>query len=180
MTAFTHRGKMFTFAIERDDDAKPWEYDDGAGIVNKLEGREARYKRPHERILVGGLFYDMQATMKKAKADDWGFTYEAKSRIKQKPEAHNWTEFAFKLWYAGLTRGQRAEIAVELDFQRMADWCKDKWHYIGVIVTHEATGHKRSLWRIESDDEDCIEETMEELADELIDEFNEVIKTIAA
>jgi hypothetical protein len=72
----------------------------------------------------------------------------------------------------GVARKQAAESArVEYDYFRR--WCADQWHYVGVVVTlldekGEETDHTESLWEIESDSYDYIEETARELAGQIL------------
>lgn len=75
--------------------------------------------------------------------------------------------------YTG-TRRQKAARAVEVNFQRLRAWCNDQWSYVGVIVTpicphcgEAASSQSESLWGIESDCSDYIEEVAHELADQL-------------
>lgn len=175
---FFHKGYKFTFKSEPDQDhGPPWEDNEGCGIVSGWLDRDT--KRPGERVLHtdGGQcrFYDWQATMKKARADGWGIRWDGTTewqRIrgsrKGLPEIKKFTEFEWRLWYAGLTRGEKALLAAEDDFVRMRGWCNDQWSYIGIIVTHVRTGWVESLWGIESDCESYHCEVAEELADEII------------
>lgn len=162
---FLHKGHKFVFTSEPDQEhSPPWKNDDGCGIVSAW--RHIDTKRPGERVLNkdGGSvrFYDWQATMKKARKDGWGVSWESENR----PEQLN--EFKWKLWYAGLTVGEKAALAVEQDFQRMRAWCNDDWRYIGIIVTHVRTGRDASLWGIESDCLDYHREVAKQLADEIM------------
>jgi hypothetical protein len=81
------------------------------------------------------------------------------------------------LWYAwrdsiakaldpngwGFTSRRKAIAAVRRDAARMAGWCNDDWGYVGVIVTHLASGKESSLWSIESDCEELIAGVLDEL-----------------
>ena len=58
----------------------------------------------------------------------------------------------------------------------MRQWCDGYWSYVGVVVTAQCpccedfTGPSASLWGIESDAGDYLEEVARELAEELDDE----------
>jgi hypothetical protein len=90
----------------------------------------------------------MRATREKAITQGWGLPLE---------EAK------------GLTRKQIIAAAIEKDFERMRGWCNDGWCYIGVVVTVDnGEGKQASLWGIESDCPNYIEEVKKELAEELL------------
>ena len=69
----------------------------------------------------------------------------------------------------------RAE-AVEQDYQRLKDWCENKWTWVYVKVTAldkdgKATSHYSTLGGIESDAGDYLSELAHDMANELIDEL---------
>ena len=74
------------------------------------------------------------------------------------------------------TKRQQAAKAARADMERMRQWCDNYWSYVGVVVTAHCdccdrfTGRSASLWGIESDAGDYLEEVARELADELDDE----------
>jgi len=116
----------------------PWEDDGGHGVVSEWTRRD---KRPSERVLntdgTRSRFYDIKASLEIAKRDDWG-------------------RYGFQT--TG-TKGQHYAEQVERDFKYLKEWCGDKWHYMGIIVTllctcdkgHDhATEYQASLWSIES------------------------------
>ena len=154
-----HGGATFRVTLEHDHDhGAPWEEEDGHGPVSEwkrwCEGQGVKPpKRAGERILVWdrGSYrtYDMQAAIALAKAEGWD----------AKP-------------YGG-TAGERAARAVEADFQRMRAWCNDEWSYVGVIVellddNGDALCETASLWGIESDCAEYINEVAHELASEVL------------
>lgn len=156
---FEHAGCKFRFRTEHDDShGAPWEEEDGHGPVSEYkywrEGQGVKPpKRAGERILFWdrGTYrtYDVQVAMTVAKADGWD----------AEP-------------YGG-TAGERAARAVAADFKRLSDWCNDLWSYVGVIVellddNGDTMGETASLWGIESDCHEYLEEVAHELADEII------------
>jgi hypothetical protein len=100
-------------------------------------------------------FYDFQEAVKIARRDGWGFpgmTEEARATMK---------------------RGEIAQRAAMADFERLRAWCNDQWHYVGCVVTlldedDEETDEAESLWGIESDADEYLQETALELADEIL------------
>ena len=96
--------------------------------------------------------------MKIAKRDGWGLNPSELAKLTD------------SLGHAP-TKGQIIEAAVELDFKHLKDWCDDKWHYIGVIVTlFDPDGEPQedsSLWGVE-DCGDYYQTIASELADDLI------------
>lgn len=65
---------------------------------------------------------------------------------------------------------QRDEFETE-DSDRSIAWKADKWRYIGVIVTLDEEGiesRAESVWGVESDCEDYIEEVRKDLASEIL------------
>ena len=139
--------------VEYDDFGEtPWTRDDGVGPVSDWTLRD---KRPGERVLSADgrrcRFYDFAEAVKIARRDGWGITNPA----------------------PGMTKGQIAQAAAEQDFKRMADWCADRWQYVGVVVSVSRNGimldsHAASLWGIESDAGDYLTETADELIDEAL------------
>lgn len=131
----TYKGHTFKVAYYFDDImGAPWEESDGHGIIS---GWERRDKRPGERILAedgrAKLFYDVQATMRKAKKEEWN-TAPCQWR----------------------TKGEQAAAAVEKDFQRMQAWARGDWHWVIVEVAlldkdGKETLHADSLGGVESD-----------------------------
>ena len=153
-------GWYVEFKSEYDQDASPpWEECDVHGPVSDWVRRD---KRSGERVLCtdrwSKRYYDFAEAMRIAKRDGWGLNPDALAKL------------TAKLSHAP-TKGQITEAAVEADFKRLKDWCDDKWHYIGVIVTlYDAEGKEqdnRSLWRVE-DHGDYYQTIASELADELI------------
>jgi hypothetical protein len=93
--------------IERDDDlGPPWKECDGHGPVS--DWRPKNSKRPGEKILSEDRgscrFYDWQEAIKIAKRDGW-----------DAPP------------YGEGTPGERAERAVQRDFDSLKAWCDDEW-----------------------------------------------------
>lgn len=149
---FTHEGFDFTMEIVDDNDHEPpWESGDGYGVV--LDWRHGREKAPYERLLNRDRnnyrFYDMRATRAKAIKERWGIA---------EPD--------------GLTRKQIIAAAVEKDFQFHRGWCNGEWRYVGVVVQlvdgPYLLAEDRSLWDIESNSPEYIEEVKLELANELL------------
>ena len=153
-------GWYVEFKSEYDQDAEaPWEGECGHGPVS---GWTTRSKSAGERLLCSdcGLrrYYDFAEAVKIAKRDGWGLNDAELAKLKA------------KLGHAP-TKGQIIEAAVEADFKHLKDWCDDKWHYIGVIVTlFDPDGEPQedsSLWGVE-DYGDHYQTIASELTDELI------------
>jgi hypothetical protein len=166
-----YKGLTFRCELQPDDDSTPpWEREDGHGPVSewRAHGDDSRgaSKRPGERELCDDgrsfgrtRFYDMREAMRIAKRDGWGLSDEDKAKL------------AAKLG-RDLKPGDIAAAAVEADFQRLRTWCADLWSYVGVVVTlldtdGEPTDERESLWGIESDCEDYLNETARELAQDI-------------
>lgn len=136
--------RTFRVRLEYDDcsDA-PWENDCiYEGVVSEWERRS---KRTYERIL----------------CEDRG------SR-----RFFNVREFIATAIKQGCTRKQAAE-QMEPCFERLRLWCNDQWHYVGVIVElldddGDPTGEGESIWGIEDDCAEHINETAQELAEGIV------------
>jgi hypothetical protein len=106
----------------------PWEEYDGHGPVSEWTTRD---KHPGELVLArdrgASRYYDFSEAVKIARRDGWGT--------------------------AGRTPGERAARATLEDFNRLRDWCEDRWSWVGVEVTvrRDGTEESESLWGIESD-----------------------------
>lgn len=75
---------------------------------------------------------------------------------------------------SAMTSKEYAAQAAMRDFHRLRAWCNDDWSYVGVIVAHvcpccgrAVESRAASLWGIESDSGDYLQEVAEELADEI-------------
>lgn len=161
---FTHKNHDFQVELEHDDSVKPpWKEFDCHGVVSNW--RPIGSKRAEERILSRDrqscLFYDWRASVAKAKKEGWRPTHENPRE----------SEFEFNLRVASMKRGEAAHLAVEQDFDRLRDWCDDRWRYVGVVVTDLEHAHKASIWGVESDAHDHIASLMIELAEDILREM---------
>jgi hypothetical protein len=162
---FEHNGATFMRWTEDDDTGSrnPWD-DDGHGDVSEWVMRtkkpgEVRIDPGTNRKVGWAVFYDFAGAVKKAKAEDWGHSGKSKAELLE----------------LGFTAGQIAADAAKADMQRMKDWFLDRWHYVGVVVALcDDDGeplpmpYRASLWGIESDAGDYLDEVSEECADEII------------
>jgi hypothetical protein len=122
------------YCYDQDHEA-PWDDGDGRGIVSKWTTRD---KAPGESVLTTDRhslrYYDVKATLRKAKAEGWGASGGPRA--------------------GESTRAQLAR-AVDEDFEFCRSWCADEWHYAGVVVTllderGKATDYTESLWGVET------------------------------
>jgi len=72
-----------------------------------------------------------------------------------------------------MTAKQVAARAAEEDFNRLRRFCEGDWAYCGVVVEllgddDEPTGDSESVWGIESDAGDYLDETAHECAGEIL------------
>lgn len=156
-TARDEHGRFFRARIEQDDsNDAPWENSDMHGVV--YEG--CHDKRPEERILHSDRnskwYYNVQDSMKQAKEQNWGCSHE---------DVHT-------------TEGERRACAIEQDFRYLRGWFENDWWYVGVIVSlHQETDdgdiveladHLQSVWGIECDAFDYLNETASELLAEAL------------
>ncbi len=147
-------GRAYRVEIETDyDHGAPWEEEDGHGPVSDWTRRD---KLPGEVCIAedrgSKRFYDFAEACKIARRDGWDA----------------------KPYNTGQeTKRQQAAKAATADMERLRAWCEGRWGYVGVIVTarceccDDFTGERASLWGIESDADDYLEEVARELAEEL-------------
>jgi hypothetical protein len=67
------------------------------------------------------------------------------------------------------------------DFQRLKDWCDNKWTYVGVVVTASKADidlGNASLWGIESDATDYLVEVVNDLINDAIDEAKKKLREL--
>ena len=161
---FEHNGRSYTAEIHADEDhGAPWDEEDGHGPVRLATSRDD--KRPGERPLFqrmrdgGGVYlYDWQEAMATAKRDGWGLcpvdVAKLAAELGRQP-----------------TRGEITAEAVRRDFEHLRAWCNDDWSYVGVVVRQVdacgCCGVSESLWGIESDAGDYLQEVARELAEEV-------------
>lgn len=139
--------------IEYDDDCDaPWDRECGHGPVSDWTRRD---KYAGERVLCQDRssyrYYDFAEAVKIAKRDGW-----------DAPP------------YKTGTKGEQAARAAEADFQRLRAWCDDQWHYVGVIMSVSRNSvmldeHAASVWGIEDDAGDYLDEVAEDLAQEAVE-----------
>ena len=161
ISALTIDGHDFTVSHEYDDSAgAPWENSDGHGPVSSYTNRR---KRPGELVLIqtpngSRRFYDYATAREQARRDGWGLHPSQldalTARLGRLP-----------------TQRQIHHQAVMSDFDYLRGWCNDDWHYVGVIVTHTATGLSTSLWGIDSNAHTYLDEVARDLANQLLKEI---------
>ena len=100
--------------IERDDDmGPPWKEHDGHGRVSEWRPKDS--KRPGEKVISqhgdSCRFYDWQEAIKTARREMW-----------DAPP------------YGTGTDGERAERAVQRDFENLKAWCDDEWTWCSLIL----------------------------------------------
>lgn len=161
-------GFTFTATIEHDSDhGAPWEESDCHGPVSdwRRKNWEGYWpKAPGELLLCedsrSALFYDFQEACRIALRDGWNTApYDV----------------------PGETRRQRAARAARADFERLRAWCNDDWHWCGIVVTAYRNGIElgsASLWGIESDSSDYLEETARELCEEAMEQAREALASL--
>lgn len=192
MEQLTINGIEFTVSIESDSDqGTPWENEDGHGPVSEWT---SRYKEPGELTLCKdrgkARFYDFAAACKQARKEGWGFlpgkmivdrfAHHGKRKFRAfvrfghadqvgyGPDRNAAVSNLYAKHRATMTARQYAAGAAMADYDRLRAWCAGDWQYVGVIVTCSATGESESLWGIESDSDDYLEEVAKELAEQII------------
>lgn len=151
----------------------PWKEHDGHGPVrhtNHSHRSRMAGKQPGERPLNSAdrnhyqYFYDWQEAMKLAKKDGWGLGLDEYMKLmcelRRVP-----------------TKGQVWERAVQRDFDYLARWVNDDWHWCGIVVRDIETGVEHSLWGIEINEavSDYHNEIISELADDMWEEVCQAI-----
>jgi hypothetical protein len=188
-----------TVTIEPDNDSgAPWENCDGHGPVSAWLTRE---KRPGELLLTNRhsnakRFYDFAAACKIARRDGWGVapykTFAEKGAYGLIRLSGHWFDAANNLtdlhtdWHdcqnearsqlyalhrATMSPRAYAALAAMQDYERLRDWCNDRWSYVGVVVTVQRDGEtvaRESLWGIESDAGDYLLTVANELLAEIL------------
>lgn len=140
-----HQGREMIVSYHYDyDHGDPWKEEDGHGPVS--EWRDKKTKRPGEMIVTTDRdqcrFYDFQEATKIAKRDGWVDPQSPK-------------------------RKQLIREAVMRDYIRLCRWCNNQWYWMGVMVKDVETDVSASLWGIESDAGDYLNEVRDELCEEL-------------
>lgn len=195
---FQHEGATFRVAFPYDDTGDtPWEREDGHGPISEWRNGRYSYtgrpsKAPGERPLCSdhgsARFYDFAEACRIARRDGWSFlpgtlqtrqinatTWEAKTTgfVALGGDINEAIRNLYAAHRATMSARAYAAGAAEQDFQRIRAWCNDQWSYVGVVVEllddyGDATGETESLWGIESDANDYLEETAHELAGEIL------------
>jgi hypothetical protein len=149
----TRDGTDYQVMIVRDDDCDPpWEREDGHGPVTAWTTREPDRG---EVVLARGRshvrYYNLLEARRIALRDGW----DSKPYGEPANPRH------------------RATKAARSDYELLRRWCDDQWWYVGVVVTRRCTccggftGPSASLWGIESDAGDYLDEVAGELIDEI-------------
>lgn len=149
-----HNGASYKVEIVPDYDSDaPWDACDGHGPVSEWT---TRAKAAGELVLCDDgharRYYDYQEACKIARRDGWDA----------------------KPYNTGQeTKAQQAAKAAMADFEYLRKWCEGYWHYVGVIVSAPCpccggdSGASASLWGIESNAYDYLEEVARELVHEV-------------
>lgn len=167
MDTIEFRGLTFRVEHKADDCGDlPWEREEGHGPV-RYESRRGPFgnvsKSPGERPLTsdrrGAWLYAWDETMRIAKRDRWGMSPD---------DAVKFTNNTGR----APTAGESRLAAVQADFNRLRRFLEGDWCYIGIVVTlldvdGNPTHISDSLWGIESDAYDYLDEVARELATEL-------------
>lgn len=162
-TELQHRGLVFLVRHERDDHhGEPWKESDGHGRVTDWEPLDAgldpqRYRPLVERHSIG-RYYDWEESLKIATRDKWGLSEVERDKL------------AERLHCVRPTDAEITERAVQLDYEFLRGWCQDDWWYIAVVVQLQGTTIDRSLWGIESNAGEYLQEVARELADQIIED----------
>ena len=129
MNAITIDGREYRVEIEQDEFADaPWGNSDGHGLVRRSNRRHVESesdKMPGERPLNSPgrhecqFYYDWQAACRTARADGWN-------------DAPN-----------------RAQRAVQADFDYLRGYLAGDWCYVSVTVTDDETGESDSVCGVE-------------------------------
>jgi hypothetical protein len=154
-----HKGITFKVETMRDEGHEaPWEDDDGRGVVTDwlnidADTADAAKLRQlgHEERDGSARYFDVAATRAKAKAEGWGLSDEDRAKLPKHA-----------------TKAQILDAIVEGEYRFLNGWCSNEWEYIGVIVTLPGTGIDASLWGIESNSGDYLQEVARDLADQII------------
>lgn len=115
---FEVNGRVFCWDFEYDSDSKmPWEDWDGIGVVLSRSYAE---KAPHEVLIHEDRraywFYDVRASMEKARKEGWGL-----------PDAET----------VGLTKKQIIAKAVQKDMEYCQEWLKGDRYFVCLKVWAE-------------------------------------------
>lgn len=207
-------GFTVTATIHHDDNCDaPWEREDGHGDVSDWTRRDA--KGPGDLILnsdSGSVrLYAYAAACATARRDGWGppmyrqgvehganglSRVSAQWFIGRDLHSHQsaWSDDV-NAGYVECHDAMRASYpsarayaaaAARADFDRLAAWCRDEWHYVGVSVTVSRNGvqltpdYAHALWGIESDAPDYLTETATDLAGEALAAARETLAGLAA
>lgn len=193
-------GFAFTATIQHDSDhGAPWENEDGHGEVTdwttraKLPGELVLCENGRSK-----RFYDFAGACAIAMRDCWGesayrLDIETGANGLKRANGQWFTGRELcsyvSLWFddvndaiADIYAQRRASYpsarayaaaAARSDFDRLRGWCNDSWHYVGVVVTCSRNGVElgsASLWGIESDARDYLQEVAHDLRDEALEE----------
>lgn len=158
---FELNGLTFKAEIESCTDmGPPWKEHDGHGVVSDWTTRE---RQTYERVLAESngskRYYHYRESIDKANRESWGLSPEDVKALSEKLGREP-------------TNYEIHVEAVERDFQRLRAWCNDEWCWCGVVVTlldvdGDETDRVESLWGIESDAGDYLDEVAKELAAEI-------------
>lgn len=203
-TTIERGGRTLRVEIIPDDDCDaPWDRECGHGPVSDWTSRA---KLPGEWVLNDDRgsrrYYDAQEAQRIALREGWGFL-PAPLKLEADPGDHapyarrggratagTFTAYdaedmnraiasVYAQHRATMTRRQYAAGAVRADFERLRDWCNDRWSYVGVRVVlpcaccGDGEADDASLWGIESDAGAYLEEVAADLADEILSRIEE-------
>jgi hypothetical protein len=161
---FEHAGAEFRVTHEHDgQNGAPWEGEGHGAVSEWIRGYVETPRDCWVLVSERGAkrFYNWRETLELAKAESWGM------------EPAGVAQLAQRLGRTPTPRDIR-KAAVRADFEFLQGYCEGAWHYVGVIVElldkdGEATGEANSLWGIESNADDYLDEVARDLAREITD-----------
>lgn len=192
----TYRNREYRVEIVPDDEnPAPWENEDGHGPVSEWTRRAKRPGEiaiASDRDL--RRYYDFQEACNIARREGWGFlpgqlivdrfAHHGKRKFRAYvqfrkdltaygPDRNAAISALYAMHRATMTARQYAADAAKRDMDRMRQWCDGYWCYVGVVVTarcpccDDSTGRQESLWGIESDAENYLDDVARELAEKI-------------
>lgn len=139
--------------VEMNFDPEDYEYqfmeDDDLDLGEIARHKMMRRLSAYERGRGAVKYYDVLASLQKAKEEGWGIDNPT-----------------------GLSPDEVAQAAVDADFKYLYGWYNDHWHWCGITVTlldtdedgeESGTEWESSLWGVSSDDDEHHEEVIAEL-----------------
>ena len=179
-TTVERDGRAFRVDWRYDETRGPPEHEsDGHGVIADVASNPETYGEGHdpetddELDMEEVVRHKMMRVLRRGstwRGEDWR-VYDVWETMKQ-AKAEGWRSLKWEAEHPNATEEEKLMAAVDADFEFLAGWYNDDWHWCGITVRlldedGDPTTYDASLWGLSSDDDEYHDEVIAELVREV-------------